>query len=227
MYRQLNFQKTHLTLQSLKQRISERFPESSLFKVCTELEVLSAETEEKAKLIAEPNMTLRTIIGFTIASALILIGVSISMMDFSLQKVSIQELLPLIDAVLNEIIIFGAALFFLVSLETRLKRAKALKALHEFRALAHVIDMHQLTKDNEDQGKNTASSPLRGMSNHELSRYLDYCSEMLSLTGKLAAFYAQNMPDSEVLSAVNDVEDLCNSLSRKIWQKIMIIKQQN
>lgn len=226
MYRQLNFQKTHLTLQCLKQRITERFPKSSLVEVCAELEALSSETEEKAKHIAEPNTTLRTIIGFTIVSALILIGVSISMMEFKPQKIAIQEMLPLIDAVLNEIIIFGAAIFFLFTLEARIKRAKALKALHEFRAIAHVIDMHQLTKDNEDQANNTASSPLRSMSNYELSRYLDYCSEMLSLTGKLAAFYAQNMPDAEVLSAVNDVEDLCNSFARKIWQKIMIIKQQ-
>ncbi|WDE98844.1 hypothetical protein PQO03_13470 [Lentisphaera profundi] len=225
MYRELNFQKTHLTLQSLTQRISERFPKSGLVDVCTELEALSSETEEKAKHIAEPNMGLRTLIGFTIASAFILIGISISMMDFNLNKVAIQDMLPLIDAILNELIIFGAAIFFLFTLETRLKRSKALKALHEFRALAHVVDMHQLTKDSESQAHNTASSPLRSMSNHELSRYLDYCSEMLSHIGKLAAFYAQNMPDSEVLSAVNDVENLCNSLSRKIWQKIMIIKQ--
>ena len=225
MYRELSFPKIHLTLQSLKQRITERFPESSLRKVADELEVLSAETEAKAKHIAEPHMNLRIIIGFTIASAIILIGLSINMLDFKPQKFAIQEALPLLEAVLNEIIIFGAAIFFLISLETRIKRAKALKALHEFRALAHVIDMHQLTKDNEDQKNNTASSPLRAMSKHELSRYLDYCSEMLSLIGKLAALYAQNLPDSEVLSAVNDVEDLCNSLSRKIWQKIMIIKQ--
>ena len=33
------------------------------------------------------------------------------------------------------------------------------------------------------------------MSEFELMRYLDYCSEMLSLTGKLAALYMQNMRD--------------------------------
>jgi hypothetical protein len=33
------------------------------------------------------------------------------------------------------------------------------------------------------------------MSPFELTRYLDYCSEMLSLTSKLAAVYAQNLPD--------------------------------
>ena len=46
------------------------------------------------------------------------------------------------------------------------------------------------------------------MGRHELMRYLDYCSEMLSLTNKLAALYAQNLPDSVVIDTVNDIEEL-------------------
>jgi hypothetical protein len=56
-----------------------------------------------------------------------------------------------------------------------------------------------------------------------LGRYLDYCSEMLSLVGKLAALYVQKFDDPVALAAVNEVEDLTTGLSRKIWQKIMII----
>jgi hypothetical protein len=59
-----------------------------------------------------------------------------------------------------------------------------------------------------------------------LIRYLDYCSEMLSLTGKIAALYAQNFRDAVVLSAVNELENLTTGLSRKIWQKIMIVDKQ-
>ena len=46
-------------------------------------------------------------------------------------------------------VLIGAAIFFLVTLETRVKRRRALAALHELRAIAHIIDMHQLTKDPE------------------------------------------------------------------------------
>ena len=56
-------------------------------------------------------------------------------------------------------------------------------------------------------------------------RYFDYCSEMLSLIGKVAALYVQGFPDSVALQAVDDIEGLTTSLSRKIWQKIMIIEQ--
>jgi hypothetical protein len=46
---------------------------------------------------------------------------------------------------------------------------------------------------------------------------------MLSLVGKLAALYAQSTSDSVVLQSVNDIETLTNGISRKIWQKIMIL----
>jgi hypothetical protein len=56
-----------------------------------------------------------------------------------------------------------------------------------------------------------------------MSRYLDYCSELLAITGKLAALYSQAVPDEGVAQAVTDIELLGSSLSRKIWQKIGMI----
>ena len=69
----------------------------------------------------------------------------------------------------------------------------------------------------------TDSSPTRRMTQFELGRYLDYCSEMLSLTGKVAALYVQQFDDGVALQAVNEIEDLTTGLSRKIWQKLMIV----
>ena len=71
--------------------------------------------------------------------------------------------------------------------------------------------------------RSTESSPGRGLTRFELVRYLDYCSEMLSLTSKLAALHVQSLRDPVVLSAVNDIETLAAHLSGKIWQKIMIL----
>jgi quercetin dioxygenase-like cupin family protein len=86
--------------------------------------------------------------------------------------------------------------------------------------------MHQLTKDPEwvlQRGRESGVLPPRRLEPFELSRYLDYCSEMLSLTGKLAALYIQGFGDSVALAAVNEVEDLTTGLSRKVWQKLMIL----
>jgi hypothetical protein len=135
-------------------------------------------------------------------------------------------LLQASEAGLNVTILLAAAALFLATAEARIKRGRALKAIHELRALAHVIDMHQLTKDPEQlltRVKATPSSPKRTLRASELIRYLDYCSEMLSLIGKLAALYVQKFDDPVALAAVNEVEDLTTGLSRKIWQKIMIL----
>lgn len=108
-----------------------------------------------------------------------------------------------------------------------MKRTRALRVLHDLRAVSHVIDMHQLTKDPSQimnpAAISTKSSPKRVLTPFQLTRYLDYCSEMLSLIGKLAALYAQSLPGPVVVAAVNDIETLTNALSRKIWQKIVML----
>jgi hypothetical protein len=114
------------------------------------------------------------------------------------------------------------------TIEARIKRRRAQRAIHELRSIAHIVDMHQLTKDPElvmvrDQG--TASSPRRTFSKFELARYLDYCSEMLSVISKAAALYVQNFDDPVTLAAVNDVEQLTGSLSQKLWLKIDILER--
>ena len=132
----------------------------------------------------------------------------------------------MLEAGINDLVLIGAAIFFLGTLEGRIKRRRALRALHELRSIAHIIDMHQLTKDPErttGQTPATESSPTRRMTPLELGRYLDYCSEMLSLTGKVAALYVQQFDDSVALQAVNEIEDLTTGLSSKIWQKLMIL----
>ena len=58
------------------------------------------------------------------------------------------------------------------------------------------------------------------MTRDQVERYLDYCSEMLSLVGKTAALCAEESRDSVILETVSTIENLTVGLSRKIWQKI-------
>jgi hypothetical protein len=129
-----------------------------------------------------------------------------------------------LDAAVNDVIFLGLALFFLFSLESRSKRRVALRGLNDLRSIAHVIDMHQLTKDPEIEWRlaSSADEP-RTMTRVELARYLDYCSELLSITSKLAALHLQAFSDPIVLDSVNGIQALTLGLSGKIWQKIMIL----
>jgi hypothetical protein len=214
------------SLDQLVRRIDERFPGAGLAKVCQDLVELSRETASSAQEINRPHLFLRFIIWLAITAGLALL-IAVAQLIFVGTKANddLFGTLQGIDSGFNIVVLMGATLFFVSSLETRWKQRRALKALHEFRSIIHVIDMHQLTKDPSMLAAvHTSSSPERSLSPFELVRYLDYCSEMLSLTAKLAALYAEKLSDPVVVDTVGDLERLTSDLSGKIWQKITIVQ---
>lgn len=233
MEHSLNSEHLVETIDILYKRISERFPNSGLSKVCLELHTIAKDTKSRCQWIKKPQILLRLGVGLVIffilclTIFLLIAGIGLTVKDNTIEGIEFVDFLQILEMGVNMLILIGAALFFFVTLETRKKRKRAMISLHELRALAHVIDMHQLTKDPErifsDKKNRTASSPQQTMTAFELTRYLDYCTEMLSLVGKMAALYAQDFEDEIVLAAVNDVENLTTGLSRKIWQKIVIL----
>jgi hypothetical protein len=225
-YRTLNVEAILETMRRLERRISERFPGSGLLSICHELVSLAEDVQQRAKAIAAPNIALRAAVYILILAGVVGLLIIAFGIKFQIGNAELLSVLQAVDAAANIVVLLGAAIFFLISLETRLKRNRSLRDLHVFRSIAHVIDMHQLTKDPSSvlaSDHATASSPQRTMTPFELTRYLDYCTEMLSLTSKLAAVYAQNLPDPVVIDTVYDIESLTTDLSQKIWQKITIL----
>jgi hypothetical protein len=214
------------TLEALLRRIEDRFPGSGLGKVCTDLMALARDTSARSEKVARSNLALRGVIWLAITAGVLLL-VALAEFIFTGTKANddLYGTLQGIDSGFNIVVLMGATLFFVSSLESRLKQRLALKALHEFRSIVHVIDMHQLTKDPNMLGAvRTSSSPDHAMKPFELVRYLDYCSEMLSLAAKLAALYAEKLNDPVVVDTVGDIERLTSELSGKIWQKITIVQ---
>ncbi len=216
------------TIERLRDRIRERFPDAGLSRIAAEMVEVARQNEVVIVQLRQPIWWVRMLAGVALLALLALtlwIAVSFAQMANS-RSVSFADLLQAVDSAINELIFLALAVFFLASLETRFKRRNALRMLHRFRSLAHVLDMHQLTKDPEyvlHPVTTTASSPTRQLTRSELTRYLDYCSELLALVSKLAALHAQDLQDAVVLEAVNDVESLTADLSRKVWQKITIL----
>jgi hypothetical protein len=225
-YQKLNAACIVETLLRLEHRIGERFPGSSLAAVCRELIGMAETAQQRSVAIASPHYLLRTAVFLVMTGGLAGLLFVAFKVNVQVGTIEIFSVFQGVEAAMNIVVLSGAVLFFLVSLETRIKRRRSLSDLHRFRSIAHVIDMHQLTKDPSTilgGGAPTASSPKRAMSRFELTRYLNYCSEMLSLTNKLAALYAQHLPDPVIIDAVNDIEDLTTNLCNKIWQKITIV----
>lgn len=212
-----------LTIAQLQDRIDARFPKSGLAVVSRELIATAKQTEARVDEVSRPHWGMRFVLWTAVAAFLGLVGLLAFEASSLKGSDQLSDLMQGIDAGVNLIIVLGGASFFLFTFETRWKRDRALKALHELRAIVHVIDMHQLTKDPSSDRAATVSTPDgvgRTMSSFELMRYLDYCSEMLSLTAKCAALYAERVSDAVVVDTVGDIERLTSSLSNKIWQKI-------
>jgi hypothetical protein len=224
-YRHLDSQKIIETVQTLKGRIENRFPESGLGKVADELLRVAQETVARTIWIQKPHLPLRAaalVLSLGIFALLALMLVHIHQFRFEEYTNFIQAF----EASISSVVFIGAAILFFVSWENRIKRRRALSAIHELRAMAHIVDMHQLTKDPESYFSPASASPTvrRRMTPFELNRYLDYCSETLALISKIAALYVQDFQDPVLLDAVDDIEDLVAGFSRKIWQKITILE---
>lgn len=226
IYTQLDPQKIVETAELLQKRIYERFPKSGLNRVSLELILLNRRCNEEVQSLKKPAWLLRLMSVFLVLLLVYLLAYIFHGVSYR-GDTAYLDLIQALDAAMNSLVMIGAGLFFLFSVEKKLKRSRALKSIHALRSVAHVIDMHQLSKDPErflnTSRQMTSSSPQRAMTAFELTRYLDYCSELLSIISKIAALYPQYFNDRVVLNTVDDVESLSTGLSRKIWQKITIL----
>jgi hypothetical protein len=228
MYDKLRIELIEKTLADLRNRIEERFPDSGLGRVSTELVGIAQETGRVLDRIRQPRVLVRigiglalTVIAALVVGLLFLVRPAPGAFDDDL-----GALLQTVESAGQDLIFFSIAVYFLLTLESRLDRRQSLHSLRRLRSIVHIVDMHQLTKDPEhllSPGQRTPSSPEQRFTRFELARYLDYCTELLSISSKLAALHAQHLDDPVVLKAVSDIEGLASSLSNKVWQKIVIL----
>ncbi|MDX2120198.1 MAG: hypothetical protein SF070_03930 [Gemmatimonadota bacterium] len=214
------------TAHTLERRIAERFPQSGLSRVAADLAQVAEETSARITVLRQPRWGIRLATGVVVLLLLTVVAFAILALGRPAALTDLGAFVQLLESAINDVVFLGIAIAFLVTIEGRLRRREALAALHELRSLVHIVDMHQLTKDPDQflpDRAPTTSSPERLLTPGQLTRYLDYCSEMLSIAGKVAALYAQQLDDPVVLAAVNELEALTTGLSSKIWQKIVIL----
>jgi hypothetical protein len=223
-YRSLDPEAILSTVDALTARIHMGFPNTGLGAVATELQQVSREVRNLVMWLGKPLPWVRAVVG--IGLILLLAGMvgALLKIPVSSQTPGVSDVLQGIDSGVNDVVFIGIAVFFLFTIETRVKRNRAFKSLHTLRSLAHIIDMHQLKKDPEqlsDAGVIATQEPV--YTADQLARYLDHCGDMLALLSKLAALHVQQFNDGATLAVVQEVEDLAHDLLRNIWQKIVIV----
>ena len=217
------------TVAQLERRIDARFGERGLTKAARDLGDLVAlarsEAGQSRERLRRTTVTARATSIVIIAATLFLLAVSLRpAVTDGLAKST--EWVPLAESVVNDLVFVVIAVVFLWAFPERLERRALLRLLHRLRSLAHVIDMHQLSKDPEQVSPTytpTAQSVRHGLDADQMRHYLGYCSEMLSLTAKTTALCAEHSTDGVVLETISTIETLTTELSNKIWQKISLL----
>jgi heme/copper-type cytochrome/quinol oxidase subunit 1 len=127
----LHPEKIIIIIDTLEKRISERFPNSSLQKTCADFLGIAKETKNKIDWISKPNLTLRLFSYLIILLGLGGIVFAVSNVNLKVNDTTFENMIALSESVFNDIILLGAAIFFLANTESRIKRKRAIKSLNE------------------------------------------------------------------------------------------------
>lgn len=208
----------------LEKRIVATFPGRALGELAFDLGDLVGDVGEHCERLAKPNWPLRILVASAILLLFLLLGATFSALPLSAEGVTWIDLLQGIEAALNELVMAGLVVLFLASIENRRKRGQALAGLRDLRGMAHVIELHQMTKDPEIAMARAQGAEVDHLGPKELALYLSFCADLLSIVGKTAALYGQVLDDSVVLATVDEVEGVSSRAAGKIWQKMALIR---
>lgn len=145
-YSRLDAEKVHATIVRLQRRIKARFPERNLSRVAGEVaEVAWHVAEHQPPVwIGVLKWTCRTVIAVL---ALLVPGLILYAIAQGLGDRTHTDWIGIGESAINDLVFAGIAILFLWGLPDRIERARRFRILHRLRSLAHVVDMHQLTKD--------------------------------------------------------------------------------
>jgi len=196
----LDAREVRLTVDRLEERIAARFPGRGIVRLAARLAGLVDEVESVAPGIntrlRRARVVSRVAAGLVLVATLVAVALALrDTLDDGVR--SSIDWLPLIETTINDLVYAAIALYFLYSIPERFRT--------DFVPTPRSVD------------------PQLGP--QEMERYLEYCSEMLSLIGKTAALVAEESRDAVVLDAVGGIETLTTSLSRKLWQKIALLSR--
>ncbi|MFZ4699415.1 MAG: hypothetical protein ACOYMG_05150, partial [Candidatus Methylumidiphilus sp.] len=137
------------TAEHLASRVSSRFPDSTLAGLAADLAEIARETDERARLAREPNRLIRGV-GWLVG-VLGLLGlwyfvgrIQTHLINAKMEFGTVTDLFEAADAGFNILVALAGALWFLVTLEARVKRKQGLEHIGELLEFIQIIDVTQL-----------------------------------------------------------------------------------
>jgi hypothetical protein len=229
MYKSLDFQKILSATHVLCNRVNERFPGSGLANVATEVFGFMTEVKETEKILLTDSWTGYLMkIGGSALIVITLFATILAAIDYRAGgQISITDFIQGVNSLLGTVVYAGLAILFVINFELKRKRKIVIRVVNQLKSMAHIIDMHQLSKDPEMICKNLTHTRAHGkvapMTPFQLRKYLSYCIELLAMLGKIASFHAQRFNDALAAETVSDFERLTGDMAERIAQKISMI----
>ena len=129
------------TAERLQKRIAKLFPDSGLTQIAGEIVQITREAMARAEKIRRPDLLLRG--GLALLALLAVAGVVKHFYSYNDSQTALRDLMQFMDTTKGAAAYMAGAAIFLVTLEVRLKRRRALKAIHE-RRYGYIIDSTSL-----------------------------------------------------------------------------------
>jgi hypothetical protein len=157
--------KLQAAIRQVEARIGARFPGSGLAGLAglaASLAAIAADALARSARIRAADWRLRLVSAALLGSMALLVRLAIRHAQPPPERIEAFQLAQGIDAMLSAIVLCGAAVAFVVTLEVRAKRKKALEALHDC-ACWRSIDLHQLARIRAElRGRQPRRPRLRG-----------------------------------------------------------------
>ena len=113
MFKELNVEKVTDAINLLFLRIEERFPTSNLLNVCNELKDLSIIAKANIRHLNKPYIYFRILFSLLIIITLGSLIYTVSKISGQGKPIDIQSFISTSEALLNELVMIGAAFLFI------------------------------------------------------------------------------------------------------------------
>jgi hypothetical protein len=209
------------TAENLAERIGDRLPGRTLASLAVELARIASETDLRARQARKPIIAIRLASITAILASLLCLTYLLRHIHTSWEFGTITEVFEAADAAFNLLVVLAGAIWFLITLEARIKRRKALASIEELREFIHVIDLTQLYYTPELYDVDVPDSPAQAGLDHT---YLLFCTQMIGVISNLAALYGRGGANDSILRAVSEVDMLASAVSTKLLSKVPMVR---
>jgi hypothetical protein len=210
------------TAENLARRVSEKLPESNLAGLAVELAGIARVTDERTHRASTPIYVIR--VACVLATVVSLLGLFFLVRHIHTRWEfgTITEVFESADAGVNILIVLAGGLWFLITLEARVRRKQALAFIGELLEFVQLIDVTQLYHTPEFY---TSEHSAGGTApRFDDNTYLLFCTEMLAVIANLAPLYTRANMDDSVWRAASDVVMLANTIEGRLLSKAEAIR---